>query len=421
MKSTALFKIMYVVLFLITYQSYSQEKVFKGDPDKAFEVARNLAFNKQRKAAQDTLLLILTKYPTYNDVRSFLGSTYSWDGAYDKAAKEFEQVLTNDPTNKTTWIAAINNQIWADKPYAAIELADKALTNFPNSNELLLLKANAQENTNKPEEAFNTLELILKNDPNNQKALDFKSKLATSLSYNKIGIKSAVDLYSSVFDPMQYHTLSYSRQTKLGSVIAKVNFNRRFNSNGLQFETDLYPKITKGLYAYLNIGFANSFLFPDLRYGGELYKSLPHSFEISAGFRALKYSTTTTIYTGSIGWYTGNSYWSVRPYFTPGDSGTSTSGTLTYRKYRSTEDTYFSAAVGIGFSPEFNQFIVNGNENAIVKLKSQKVNVGYNFISKNKNNLYGLQAAVTHQEISFDVGNYFWIYSLSFSYNLKFR
>jgi YaiO family outer membrane protein len=72
-------------------------------------------------------------------------------------------------------------------------------------------------------------------------------------------------------------------------------------------------------------------LFPDLRYGAELYKSLPR---FSAGFRTLKYSTTTTIYTGSIGWYTGNSYWSLRPYFTPGDGGTSSSAAINYRKYR---------------------------------------------------------------------------------------
>jgi hypothetical protein len=38
-------------------------------------------------------------------------------------------------------------------------------------------------------------------------------------------------------------------------------------------------------------------LFPDLRYGAELYKSLPR---LAAGFRTLKYSTTTTIYTGAL-------------------------------------------------------------------------------------------------------------------------
>jgi YaiO family outer membrane protein len=78
---------------------------------------------------------------------------------------------------------------------------------------------------------------------------------------------------------MQYYTLNYSRQTKYGTIISKFNYNRRFNENGTQIEFDLYPKITNGLYAYLNIGFANTFLFP--RYGAELYKSLPHSLEAS--------------------------------------------------------------------------------------------------------------------------------------------
>lgn len=421
MKPTAFFKIVNIVFFIIVIQSYGQEKVFKGNPDKAFEVARNLAFNNQRKQAQDTLRLILTKYPTYNDVRSFLGSTYSWDGDYEKAAKEFEQVLASDPQNKTTWIAAINNQLWAEEPFKALELAKKALSYFREDSDLLLLKASAEENTNKPQEALSTIELLLNENPNNEKALEYKSKLITNLSYNKIGFKSAADIYSTVFDPMQYYTLNYTRETKFGSIITKANFNRRFNSNGIQFETDLYPKITKGLYAYLNVGFANSFLFPDFRYGAELYLTLPYSFEISAGFRALKYATTTTIYTGSLGWYTGNDYWSLRTYLTPGDSGTSTSGTLTYRKYRSTEDTYLTAAVGMGFSPEINQYVFGGNENTIINLKSQKVNVGYYFISKNKRNLYGIQTALTHQEISFDPGNYFWIYSISLSYELKYR
>jgi YaiO family outer membrane protein len=42
-------------------------------------------------------------------------------------------------------------------------------------------------------------------------------------------------------------------------IISKFNYNRRFNENGTQIEFDLYPKIN-GLYAYLNIGFANTFL-----------------------------------------------------------------------------------------------------------------------------------------------------------------
>jgi len=220
---------------------------------------------------------------------------------------------------------------------------------------------------------------------------------------------------------MQYYTLNYGRQTKYGSIVAKMNFSRRFNDNGVQFEVDMYPKITKGLYAYLNVGFSDSYLYPDVRYGAELYKSLPKSFEVSLGFRALKYSTTTNIYTGSVGWYTGNSYWSFRPYLTPGDSGTSKSGVINYRKYRSDADNYFSVSLGMGFSPEFERFSLEGNEEAIIDLQSQKLNVGYYFTSSNKQNAWGTQLGVTHQEINFNPGNYFWIYSVGINWELKFR
>lgn len=414
-------KMTMVFCFALIFQMYGQEEKYNGNPDTSFETARNLAFNKQRKQAQDTLLHILTKYPDYHDIRSFLATTYSWDGDYKKARNEFNYVLEKDPQNKSTWVAAIKNEIWGDKPYTALEMTTQALKNIPEDAEILYLKASALEKTNKSLEALTTLDAILKKNPEDQNAIAYKTSLNTTLRKNTIGLRTEVDVYSQVFDPMQYHTLNYSRQTKYGSIIAKFNFNRRFNENGTQIEFDLYPKIAKGLYAYLNVGFANTFLFPDLRYGAELYQSLPKSFEASIGFRSLQYTTTTNIYTGSIGWYTGNSYFSFRPYFTPSDTGTSTSGTFTYRKYRSDADNFIGFAFGMGFSPEINQFNFSGNENAIVDLKSQKLNLSYNFTSNNKQNAWGLQLGVAHQEITFDQGNYFWIYNFAVIWDLRFR
>jgi YaiO family outer membrane protein len=420
-KSKLVIKFTFILIFFSVFQIFSQQKVFTGNPDTAFKVARELAFNKHRKQAQDTLLLILTKYPNYNDIRAFLASTYSWDGDYNKARKEFMNVLNKDPKRKTTWIAAINNELWSESPFKALDLTTSALKYFPNNEEILLLKAKAQQNGNNPEDALKTINKIVESNPKNQKAIEYKRNLINALSYNTIGLKSSVDLYSEVFDPMQLHTFKYSRQTKYGSIIAKMNFNRRFKENGVQFEVDLYPKIASGFYAYLNLGFANTFLFPDIRYGAELYKSLPKSFEISAGFRALQYSTTTMIYTGSLAWYTGNSYWSFRTYITPNDNGSSKSGTLNYRKYRKDADNYFSISLGMGFSPEIDRFNFGGNENAIINLNSQKFGGGYYFSSKNNKNLWGSTFGITHQEISFDPGSYFWIYSLSISWEVKFR
>lgn len=412
---------LFIIIILTSYHSFGQKEVFTGDPDTAFENARELAFNDQRKQAQDSLRLILTKYPNYHDIRSFLANTYSWDGDYDKAKKEFEYILKASPDRQNDWELAITNTLRSDAPQSALDMSAKALSLFPKNADLLYLKASAEDDLKETEVALATLNELLVIEPEHEKALRFRAALIDKLSINVIGVKSSVDLYSEVFDPMQYYLLKYARQTKYGSIHGKVNINSRFESTGAQFEVDMYPKITKGLYAYVNVGVSNSFLFPKVRFGGELYKSLPYSLEASLGFRTLKYSSYTTIYTGSVGWYTGNSYWSLRSYVTPGEPKTSVSGTLNYRKYRSTANTYFSAAFGMGFSPEIYRFNFDGNENAIVNLKSQKLNLGYYFASSNNKHSWGVQAGVSHQEISFDPGSYFWIYSISLSWDMKFR
>lgn len=422
MQSKSIIKLVSLLLFLSVYQSFAQQKVFDGNPDTAFEKARELAFNKQRKQAQDSLLFILTKYPDYHDIRSFLASTYSWDGDYKKARKEFSYVLNKDGKRKTDWIAAINNELWGEAPFNALELTGKALKHYPNDVDILLLKAKAEENANNPEEALQTVKAVIRDYPENQKAKEYKQSLINGLSFNTIGFTSTVDLYSkNERDPMQYHTISYGRQTKYGSITGKVNFNRRFQKNGVQYEIDMYPKITKGLYAYASVGVSNADIFPSLRYGAELYKSLPKSFEISLGLRGLEYDETTIIYTGSVGWYTGNSYWSFRTYITPDDAGSSKSGTLNYRKYRSDADNYFSISAGIGFSPEFDPFPLNDDEEAIFDLKSQKFNMGYFFTSANKQNAWGATFNIARNEKTFSLDEYFVIYSLGVSYNVKFK
>lgn len=421
MISKTVIRITTLFAFLCFFQSSGQEVKFKGDPDISFETARNLAFNKQRKQAQDTLNLILTKYPDYHEVRAFLATTYSWDGDYKKARVEFKSILDKDKNTKSTWVAAINNELWAESPYTALEMTTEALNKFPDDTDLLYLKASAEENTNNPLQAFNTIELLLTKDPENQKVKDYEKSLNSKLRKNTIGLRAEVDVFSEVFDPFEYYTLKYGRQTKYGSMIAKINYDRRFDENGIQYEIDLYPKIAKGFYAYVNLGVANSSLFPDVRYGAELYKSLPKSLEASLGFRTLKFSTTTNIYTGSLGWYTGNDYWTFRAYLTPGDAGLSTSGTIGYRKYRKDANNFIGCAFGIGISPENNQFFLISQPNSTVILKSQRVRIEYDFSSPNNRNIWGTQFGIAHQEKIFDVGNYFWMYTFTLSWELNFK
>lgn len=418
-KASQLLTIFFTLLNFLQIQA--QTKSYNGNPENSFEYARQLAFNKQYKQAQDTLLTILTKYPNYHDIRSFLATTYAWDGDYKKARKEFAIVIEKVPANKENWMAAIKNESWSNAPYEALEMANKALKIFPNDPEITVLNATALQNTKNAIEAQTAIEEFIAKNPEDQKSKEYLTELNSTLRSNTIGLRAAVDVYSKTIDPMQYYTLSYGKNAKYGSITGKYNFSRRFNENGSQIEFDLYPKITKGFYAYLNVGFANSFLFPDFRYGAELYKSLPYHLEISAGLRVLKYSTTTTIYTGSLSWYVGNSYWSLRPYFTPVNDQISTSAALNYRKYRSNADNYLSFLFSMGVSPEANQFIFNATDSPIINLKTQRFNVGYFFSSKKNKDAWGAQFDVAHQEISFDRGNYFWIYSLALSWDIRFK
>ncbi len=411
-----------ILLTLFVCSVFSQQKVFQGDPDVAFEKARKMAFNKQRKAAQDTLRFILTKYPNYLDVRSFLASTYSWDGDYKEARKEFEYVLKKDPKRKNDWIATIKNELYALLPYKANDLVKKALSYFPDDTDLLYLKAKSEEKLQNPEEALITLDKIISIDANNSNAISYKESLINTLRFNSVGLSYSTVLYNkNERDASHYSTLNYTRQTKYGSIIAKINYSRRFDTDNLQYEVDLYPRITDGLYAYVSAGFSNSSLFPKVRYGVELYKSLPLGLEVSLGFRGLKFSETTTIYTGSVGWYTGNSYWSLRPYFTPNDNGTSKSVTLTYRRYYSDADNYFGVAVGAGFSPEIDRFPVNTEQTVVFDLKTQKISGEYAFTSKSKKHAWKVSVNILREEKSFDRGEYFLLYTLGISYDLRFR
>lgn len=411
------------VFFVCT--SNAQEKVFKGNPDTAFKVARDLAFSGKRKQAQDSLKLILTKYPNYLDIRAFLASTYSWDGKYDLARKEFEYVIEKDENRKTDWIAYIKNEQYAEKYYQALQLSEKALKMFPNDPDLLLLKARSQFNRGNREEAFKTVDKAVILHPENEALVSYKKSLTNDVRFNTVGINFAIDYYdldkNNGRANMYYSALSYARQTKFGSITARLNYSNRFETDNYQFELDLYPRIANGFYAYVSGGWSNSPLNPTERYGFELFKSLPYSLEISGGFRWLKFSSETTIWTGSLGWYTGNSYLALRSYVTPGDPGASKSGRFIYRKYRSDADNYWTFEVGFGASPALDRFAPGFTGDEIFQLDSQALVLGYFFSTENKKNIWGFNLSAFREEKPFSKGDYFFYTTLGVSYSIRFK
>lgn len=152
----------------------------------------------------------------------------------------------------------------------------------------------------------------------------------------------------------QLGSVSLGQRTPAGSLIGRVNVANRFGTSGSQYEADAYPHLgVNGTYAYLNFGYSAASIFPRWRSGAEIYTNLPSAYEASLGYRQLRFagSPPVTLFTGTVGKYTGNYWFSLRPYVRQKTNGTSASVSLTGRKYGADADDYVGARVGYGTTP----------------------------------------------------------------------
>ena len=396
-----------VFFFLSALQA--QEKVYTGYPDTSFMKAREIAFAGDRVAARDSLKLILSAYPDYADVRNLLAKTYSWDGNYDKARNEFNTIISKEKLNLEVWEAAIKNEIYAENYYIALGLSNKALLYFPDNLEIKALHEKAEIGIT----VAKTVEEVI--------YLDAEAGETTN---NAIGVSAAADVFDVIYDPMIYASIYYNRKTKYGAIIPRINYSNRFQTNGVQYEIDAYPKFSKKLNAYLNYGFSNSEIYPNHRAGAELYANLPRAMEASLGVRYLDFNTSSVfVYTGSFGMYRGNYYFSLRPYVTPSANNTyNISGNLLARKYFKDKYNFLGVNLSYGYASDLKQF-KNGSvvlAETLLYLESQQIQIEYQFTIKENPSVYRASMGITRQELSFDPGKFFYAASIGLDYQFKF-
>ncbi len=422
-----------VVLFLIAmlhipWAVSSQDRAYDGDPDKSFQIARTLAFEGNRSEARDTLYRILSAYPAYTDVRNLLAKTYSWDGNFDEARRHFNRITSVDRANKEVWIATIKNEMYAENYATALGLTNKALLYLVNDVELQTLRSEIEARIAKEQE------VPLASENKDEIASEEQTKK------NAVGLFSSVDVFDVVYDPMLYSGVEYIRETSWGKIIPRINYSNRFDITGIQYEIDLYPKFSKKFYGYFNYGYSTSEIYPNHRAGAELYANLPKGFEASLGMRYLtnlpegydpslglgflnSEAKNTAIYTGSVGWYKGNYYMSLRTYMTPANNNTSgIAGLFTARKYLKDAKNYLGVALGMGFTPELRRFVSNNVliAETLLYVESEQLNLEYQFSITNSRALYKANLGLTRQELVFESGSFFWAVSAGLRYQVGF-
>ena len=346
----------------------------------SYEEARNLALNGNRAKARQLCKTILAQ-GFNSDVALLLGRTYAWDGKYDSTRLILNEVLARNPDSMEALDAFADVEYWSENYAKAVEYCDLALKKDSANEDFLFKKARILHSSDKYGDAVTTLEALIQMNPTNAEALKKLQEYRLDVMKNRIKLNYTIDHFDKSFnrDPWQVVALSYGRKTKLGSVIARVNMAKRFGDTGFQYEIDAYPKISENNYGYLNYGFSQSSVFPDHRFGAEIFHSFPKAFEGSLGMRTLFFgSSDVTIYTGSVGKYISNYWISLRSYLTPGTTGTSVSGQLQMRRYFSDPENYIGLRLGYGVSPDDNRNLIDSSQK--LTLKTRSVRMEFNHI-----------------------------------------
>lgn len=368
-------KIIFLNIFLLFINVVSGQT--KIDSDAEFNKARTLAFSGKRAEARIILRNLLAAQPRNSDAQTLLARTYTWDKKYDSARIELNQVLSYSDKNEDATNALIDVEGQSDNYQAAVDLSTKALKEInPSSEDFLLKKARALANLKNYKDAYTTLQELLKINPKNESAISAFDFAKQETRLNKIGVTYEYEHFSNSFTPWHMASPFYARKTQLlGAVIARVNYAYRFDEYGIQYEMDMYPKLTKNMYSYFNFGYSKDDIFPDFRFGFSLYRSLPKAFEAEIGLRYLKFKEATVIYTGSLSKYISNYWFSLRPSFIPDKAGNSFSFSFISRYYLSNANNYFTLTIGSGLSPSeyASNLVVIDKAN----LKSKKIGLGF--------------------------------------------
>lgn len=384
MVSTKAMSHLFCICMAMLFSAVCSERLQAQTPvgaEAIFRQARSRAFDD--KDYPGAILLCkqaVQLSPGDPDYLTFLGRLYAWTHQYDSAGQAFDLALAGHPDYEDGFIAYADLEIWNEHPARALEICMAGLHFHPLSASLLQRRATTLANLHRYKEAKATADSILHMDSRNVAVRSLEDRLRDYAADNKMGISYDYVYFDRQYkDPWHLLSVDYTRQTSIGPVIGRINYANRFRTNGVQFEAESYPHLSRMFYGYLEAGYsADRTIFPQYRAGGSLYANLPHAFEADAGVRWLDFGNDIWLYTFSIGKYYKNFWFNARTYLVPGESMVSQSVTLTSRYYYGTADDYFNIALGTGISPDDP-----GNNLQLasrVRLRSEKAEGGWRHV-----------------------------------------
>lgn len=341
-----------VILFFQTISVWAQDNTLTSA--ELFKKSKVYIENKEYSEARKALRILLERKPKEIQYQVVIARTYLWEKKFEKAESQVQLILKSDPDNKEAFVIWYKTKLWNAKHEDALEVLEKASKIWKNDEFFQFEKAKLLVKKEKEQDAIAILKIITEKNPSHKKAVELLRSLKAKFAKNRLGIQYIYNYYSNLPDrPLHGVSLRYIRSTKIGSFIFKSNHFNRFNKWGHQLELDGYPRLYKGIYAYANLGYSYTDLFPMYRAGFEPYFKLPKSFEASLGFRYLNFETSqVAMYTASLGKYFKSNWLNFRTFITPKELGVSKSFSLEFRHFTLDANNYYFVRSGFGASPD---------------------------------------------------------------------
>lgn len=353
-------------LLVSTTDVHAQQNI---TADSLYTKARNAAFDhKDYDVAINYAQQALLKQPQYTEIIVFIGRVYAWKEDVDSAIYYFEKALSQDITFEPAYASYADVSFWNDNNEEALNILNTGLTYHPQSENLLLKKAKVLTDDRQYKEALLIVDTILALNNKNTEARALSAQIRDNVSKNRIGVRYDYVYFDKQFpDPWHLMSIDYTRQTKAGPITARVNYANRFQTSGLQYELEAYPRFSKTFYGYLNIGYAEKqsprAVFPNWRAGASLYANLPKAFEAELGIRYLYFNSDVFIYTAYVGKYYKSFLFGARTYLTPNTTNIAQSYSALARYYYKGVDDYIGLMLSAGLSPDDRRVNVQLNSN----------------------------------------------------------
>lgn len=403
--------------------SHAQQNEKPINVDSLFLHARENVFSGKYADARALFTAILKINSTHTDAQLFLARIYAWEGDYEKAKQSLEIVLQHHPTQEEALLILVDIANWSHNYEEGLLEATKALSYHPASEPLLFKKAQLQYTLKNYVESQRSLATLLTLNPIHKEGLNLYESVKEKLLHYEASLSIGADQFNHTFDPAYYSSVQLSRKNTWGLASIRTNYSKRFGTEGIQSELELYPTLSKKTYAYVNYGYSKSILFPTHRMGAEVYSLLLKSIEGSLGFRHLDFGSLNKvwIYTGSIAWYKKEYWLMFRPSLISNQDITTYATYLAVRKYFKDEKSYISLTASMGLLPDERrlQSGVGTDADRSYTLKSNSMGLALNK-SLAANFTIRLNYEFTHREIAFDSNDFIWINTAQITLFKKF-